>query len=135
MSIQTSPFEYSFGVRFRGKGISGTAAPFTTSNVDYKVTEARYINGCHLILKNHVWDDSLKFQIVDVDNVLGYGAGAVLDEFGTTWKFADDKQDQGLFKIEYPAKILANLYIRIAYTSVGAVPVNIHCNLFLHTVP
>lgn len=133
--IQTLPFESSYGLRFRGKGISGTIPAGTTDNVDYKLTADRYLNGCHLIIKNHAWDDSLKFQVVDIDNILGYGAGVVLDEFGTTWCFAEDKQDQGLFKIEYPAKVLANLYIRIAYTSTGGTDVKVHCNLFLHQLP
>lgn len=126
-------FANSDGFRFRGKGISGTATKNTTSNIDYKLTEERYINGCNLILKNHAFGDSVKFQVIDIDNVIGYGNNVVLDEFGTDWYIAEDAQNQGVILLPYPAKILANLYIRIVYNSVGILlNVSVKCNLFLH---
>jgi hypothetical protein len=129
---RTRAFNNTDGYYFRGKGVAGSITAGTTGNLDYKLTSERWINGCHLILRNHAWDDSLLFQVVDVDNVLGYGAGAVLNEFASTWQITEDKQDQGIFKIEYPAKILNGLYIRIRYTSTGAANVGVKCNYFLH---
>lgn len=133
--IPTLPFESSYGLRFRGKGITGVADPLTNSNIDYKLTADRYLNGCQLIIKTANWGDYVKFQVVDVDNILGYGAGTVLDQFGDTWYLSSAEQNQGVFKIEYPAKIVVNLYIRIVYTNTGALPVNVACNLFLHQLP
>jgi hypothetical protein len=128
-----SPFASSAGFRFRGHGMAGTATKNTTSNIDFKILEERYLNGCMLILKNHVFGDKLKFQVVDVDNIVGYGAGTVLDEFGTDWYVSEDSQDQGMITIPYPAKIIAGLYIRIVYISVGTEnDVQLKCNLFLH---
>jgi hypothetical protein len=130
--IPISPFSDSYGHYFRGYGISSTISAGTTNNVDHLVSAQRYINGCHLILDGHAIGDTLKFQVVDVNNILGYGAGVVLNEFATNWQVVTDKQDQGVFKIEYPARINAGLYIRIRYTSTGEQDVVVKCNLFLH---
>lgn len=120
-------------VKFRGKGISATVAFGTSQNIDYKLTEARLIDGVSMILNNHVFGDSVKFQVVDVDNILGYGSGVVLDTFGDTWYVVSDSQAQGEIRLPYSAEILANLYIRIVYTSTGSTNVDFRCNLFLHT--
>lgn len=129
----SSPFADAQGFRFRGKGIAGTATKNTTTNIDYKLTEERYINGVDLLIKDSVWGDYVKFQVVDVDNILGYGAGTVLDEFGSDWYIDPNVCQQGQVIIPYPAKIIANLYIRIVYVSVGTVnDVELKANLFLH---
>ena len=121
------------GFRFRGKGISGTATKNATTNLDYKVTEARSINNVKLIYKNHVFGDTVKFQIVDVDNIYGYGAGLVLDEFGLDWNLEEDRQGQGQEMLPYRASIVTNLWIRIVYISVGTEnDVSLRVNLYLH---
>lgn len=119
-------------VKFRGKGISFTASAGTTTSYDYKLTEARLVSGTRLLVRNQAWGDHVKFQVVDVDNILGYGAGVVLDEFATEWYIVSDKEDQGNVVLTYSAEVLANLYIRLIYTSVGLLNVNVHCNLFAH---
>lgn len=119
-------------VKFRGKGIAFTATAGTSTSYDYKLTEARLIDGTRLILKNHVFGDSVKFQVVDVDNIIGYGAGTVLDEFADSWFFAEDKQEQTDTRLPYSAEVIANLYIRIIYDSIGASDVLVQCNLFAH---
>lgn len=127
------PFSDSDGFRFRGKGISGTATKTASTNIDHKITEERYINGINVILKDQSFGDSLKFQIVDVDNIVGYGAGVVLDEFGTDWYVSDDTQTQGQIILPYPAKVISGLWIRIIYKSIGTTnDVSVLCNLFLH---
>lgn len=126
-------FANSDGFRARFKGISGTAAQDTTTDIDYKLTEERYINGVRLIADNHVMGDKVDFQVVDVDNILGYGAGVVLDEFGKDWYLDPNVCTQPDVLVPYPAKILANLYIRLKYHSVGTSnDVDLKCNLFLH---
>lgn len=129
----TKPFADPIGFRARMKGVKGTATKNTSTNIDYKLTEDRWINGVQIILKDHEFEDTVKFQIVDVDNIFGYGAGLVLDEFGSDWNLSSDKQDQGIYVLSYPAKILANLYIRIVYISTGTVnDVRATINYFLH---
>lgn len=121
-------------VNFRGKGFSGTATAGQSTNIQYLVSERRLITGVEVILVNHHADDTMHFQVVDVDNVLGYGAGTVLNTFGESWNVCADESCQGQLHIPYPADILAGLYIRIAYTSVGNTNVSVKCNLFLHKV-
>lgn len=133
--FKPSGFNNSGGFRFRGTGIAGTATKDTTTNIDYELTEARYINGVELLLKDHVFGDSVKFQVVDVDGTY-YPAGTVLDEFGTDWYVDPDLCKQGTIRIEYPASIVTGLYIRIIYDSVGTVnDVDLKANLFLHKPP
>jgi hypothetical protein len=119
-------------VKFRGKGIAFTATAGTTTTYDYKLTEARLISGTRIMAKNQAWGDCVKFQVVDVDNVLGYGAGLVLDEFAADWYLVTDQEDQGATILPYSAEVIANLYIRLIYTSVGATNVLVHVNLFAH---
>lgn len=119
-------------VKFRGKGISFTATAGQTTTYDYKLTEARLLDGTRLILKDQAFGDHIKFQVVDVDNILGYGAGVVLDEFATNWYVSPDTHGQADDRLPYSAEVLANLYIRIIYVSVGATNVLVQCNLFAH---
>jgi hypothetical protein len=119
-------------VKFRGTSKSFTAAAGTTTNGDHKVTEGRLFDGIALLVKDAAWGDSLKLQVVDVDNVIGYGAGAVLDEFATNWLIDPQHYNQGQWRLEYSAEVPAGLYIRTVYTSVGEVNVSVGVNMFLH---
>ncbi len=119
-------------VRFRGVGISFTATAGTATSYDYLISEGRIIDGTQIILKDHAFGDHVAFKIVDVDNMFGYGAGVVLETFGDTWYVASDKQDQGHIRMPYSAEIIAGLYIRVVYTSVGATNVGVKLNLFVH---
>lgn len=131
--IMNKPFADADGFRARFKGISGTATKDTTTNIDYELTEDRYINGVRLMLKDHVDGDYVDFQIIDIDNILGLGANTVLDEFGSTWYMDSAIRTQPDVIVPYPAKILKDLYIRIKYTSVGTTNnVKVRANLYLH---
>ncbi len=117
---------------FRGKGVSTTVTTETTGNLDYKMPADRWVNGICVILKDHVNGDKMSFQIVDVDNILGGGAGTVLNTFAEDWYVYSDAEVQGVIKIEYAAEVLKDLYIRVKYTSTGGTDVKIKANLFLH---
>lgn len=126
-------FANSDGFRFRGQGVAGTATKTTGTNIDYKLAEARHVNGIRILLKDHAWGDSCHFEVVDVDNVLGLGAGYVVDRFGDTWYIDPNISTQPDVIIPYPASIPANLYIRLIYNSVGVTTdVSVQFNLFLH---
>jgi len=128
----SSPFSSAENFRFRGKGVAATITAGTTHNIDHKITEIRYITGVQIILINNHKDDKVHFEIVDVDNVLGYGAGFVIDRFGEDWYFATDTQDQHPIIIPFPSKLPANLYIRVIYVSAGTTDVDVKINLFLY---
>lgn len=119
-------------VKFRAKGLNFTATAGVDTSYDYKFTEARLIDGTQIILNNHVFGDSVSFKVVDVDNILGYGAGLVLDIFGENWYVASDKQDQGHIRVTYSAEVLAGLYLRVIYHSTGSTDVGVRCNMFAH---
>lgn len=115
---------------FKGFGISGTADAGTSSNIDYKLTEERLVYGGQAILKNHAFGDSIKFQVIDIDNILGLGVGTVLGEYMAGWLIADDTQVQPVVMVDFPTKISPNIYFRIVYTSVGATNVSVGVNIF-----
>jgi hypothetical protein len=119
-------------VRFRGVGYAFTATAGATTNGDYKLTANRIIDGTQIIVKNHVHGDKVTFQVVDVDNMLGYGAGVVLDDFGVDWYLAEDQMDQQPIRMFYSAEVFSGLYIRVKYVSVGATNVEVKVNLFMH---
>jgi len=118
-------------VNFAGFGYTGTATAGTTTNLDYLLSEERLVYGGEMILKDHAFGDKVAMQVVDVDNILGYGAGTVLGSYMSNWFVSSDKQTQTQIILDYPTKISAGLYLRVAYTSVGGTNVtasiNIHC--------
>lgn len=116
-------------VKFRGRGITFVATAGTTTTYDYKLTESRLLDGAEIFGNGIATGDSIRFQVVDKDNVLGYGAGLVLDEFITDWYVLDARSQ---IRLPYSAEILANLYLRFIYTSIGASNPTVYCNLFLH---
>lgn len=129
-------FANTDGLKFRGTGIKGTATKDTTTNFDYKLTEDRYLNGTETYLQDQEWGDYITLQVVDKDNILGYGAGVVLDEFGTEWNIATDTERQGPYILPYPALVIKDLYIRMKYISTGTTnDVKFKSNLFLHKKP
>jgi hypothetical protein len=119
-------------VKFRGVGIAFTGTSGVSTTYNYQVTEARLIDGVQILVKDHAFGDSIDFKVVDVDNVVGYGAGVVLDTFATGWYVASDAQDQGQIRLPYSAEVIAGLYLRIIYNSVGATNVDVKINLFAH---
>lgn len=133
--IRLRSFADTDGMRFRGTGISGTATKNSTTNHDYNLPEDRFLNGVELLLCDHEFGDTVKFQVVDVDGVV-YPAGTVLDEFATDWNIASDTQRQGPYILPYPALIYSWMYIRVVYNSTGTVnDVKFKANLFLHRKP
>lgn len=119
-------------VRFRGVGFAFTAIAGATTDGEYKLTANRIIDGTQIICKNHVHGDKVTFQVVDKDNILGYGAGTVLDDFGVDWYLAEDQMDQKPIRLSYSAEIFSGLYIRVKYTSVGGTNVEVKVNIFMH---
>jgi len=126
-------FAFNGQYEVKATGYRGTAAHGATTNLDLAIgAEDRHISGLHLLLINHVEADTIGLQVVDVDNVLGYGAGVVLKTFGINWNVNSEREDQGQNTFNFVAKIPAGIYIRIAYTSTGATDVTVKLNVMLH---
>jgi hypothetical protein len=129
--IRVRAFSDSEGMRFRGTSFIDTVAADSTKSIDYQITEERYINGGKLIVKNMGDDDKITFQVVDKDNVLGFGAGVVLDEF--IKDFYLPLNESLNVQLDYPARIMAGLYLRLIYTNTNTTETaTVKCNLYLH---
>lgn len=125
----------SKGVHFNGLHTVGTATAGTTTNIDLKLTDDHLITGAVFMRKAGVWGDTVKMQVVDVDNMLGYGAGTVLNQF-IDWVLPDAPAAgmEITFQVPYPAKIITGLYLRVVYTSTGANDVGVGVDWVLHKV-
>lgn len=122
-------------VSLKATGIAGTAVAGQVTDIDYQMPNDRIIIGGHFIAKNHVFGDTVTLQVVDKDNILGYGANLVLREFATNWGLSDDTQFQhGLEQIGIPAKVLQNLYLRFKYTSTGNANVSLVFNIYMYDI-
>lgn len=126
------PFPPDTSYYLRGVGVSGTITAGQTQDIDYKLTEDRKFNKLSIILKDHAFGDKADLQVVDKDNILGYGAGVVLSTFFSDFYFSADVQDQGTMISEYPGTLLKDLYLRIKYYSTGGSNVQVKANLYLH---
>jgi hypothetical protein len=119
---------------FEGNGMDFTAAHGSATSEDFKILEAGqpglYINGGDLYTKNAEVGDWIAVQAVDVDNILGYGAGTVLNEWVKKWYVAPSGTQS--VSTPYAGKIPGGLYLRIVYHSTGATDVKVAMNLRLH---
>lgn len=131
--FSASAFAINIDYEVKARGFSGTAAHGATTNIDVAIgAEDRYINGLEILAQGAAMGDVINFKVVDVDNLLGYGAGLVVKQFGFTWNVAPDKSSQGPIVFNYLARIPAGFYVRLAYVSVGTADVAVGCNLWLH---
>jgi hypothetical protein len=119
-------------VSFTGKGVFGTASFGAVSNIDLVMTDDCFLTGGVLRTNGSFFGDYADMQVVDKDNILGYGAGAVLNQFITKWYMRSDAQEQFETSLSYPSKIYAGLYLRVVYHSVGATNVEVAMNYELH---
>ena len=117
---------------FDGQGVSATITAGATSNLDYILTDDCLITGLELIVNDGNYGDTVSLRLVDTTGFTGYPAGTVLDQFGTNWNIAPVSDTQ--FDIVYPAKIIAGLTLRVAYTSTGSNDVFLAVNYKLHKV-
>jgi hypothetical protein len=140
-----SAFAVNSDYEVKATGFAATAAGATgsgtvedpyvavTTNVDHAVGgEDRYINGLELLIGNAAMGDTVDFKVVDVNNVLGYGAGVLLKQFGFSWNVAPDRVSQGVLSFNYLARLMAGLYVRLSYRAVTAGTRKVSCNLLLH---
>lgn len=110
----------------------------STTNLDWKipniayqgVNKKSYMDGINYYAKNAEVGDHMTFEVIDKDNVLGYGANVVLDQFGYQWAVMPNQEVNIRL---YKARLIPDLYIRIVYTSVGTVDdIKFVCNLYRH---
>lgn len=111
-------------------GFRGVATAGITSNVSFKIPKDLYFHGLQLILYKQAEEDLVQFQIVDTDNIFGYGAGFIIKQFGTNWNVDTQFNQQDDLCEDFVAKLPKDLYVVVKYTSTGTVDVKVKCNLY-----
>lgn len=116
----------------RGDLFQAVAGENTTR--DLLITDDSLVDGAIVHVINSALGDKLKCQVIDKDNIFGYGANTVLGQYVTDWYINPAKTEQLDFTCPYPAKIYAGLYLRVVYISVGTNNVDVIVNYKLHKV-
>ena len=117
---------------FKGQGLSAVAYKNSTTNIDFKIPEDfLYINGGELLTKDNEFGDYIEMEIIDKDNVLGYGSGTILQTYIKNWYVSPTNKN--VVEVPYGGVVPKDLYIRVKYTSVGTVnDVKVALNFFMH---
>jgi hypothetical protein len=119
-------------VSVNNQGVLGTAIAGHVTNIDLKMLDDNFIIGGILHTLNTKFGDHVILQVIDIDNILGFGPNTVLGQYCTTWYLRDDQQEQLDENNPYPSKIAAGLYLRLIYTSTGETDVTVIINYRLH---
>jgi hypothetical protein len=99
--------------------ICGSATANTTTNFDLCVSsDDHLLLGGEIIVKDGGQGDYLTFKVIDIDNVMGAGAGTVLDTFIRKRYIAPTSYLSSISS-RFPAKVPAGLYLRVSYISVN----------------
>ena len=129
--IQTTPFSAN-QVVFNGAGVFATIQAGQTVDVDLKINSNSLLNGGILQTSGEEMGDYFSAQVVDKDNIFGYGAGAVLNTWISKWYVLSEDVHMDLTTPQ-AGSIPAGLYLRIKYTSTGTSDVKIIVNYKLNT--
>ena len=130
LATESLPFTNPSGFRFRGASFSGTVSGESTTDIDYEITQERWVNGGRLLVSAIGPEDKITFQVIDKNNVLGFGANVVLDEFIKDYFVPDEGNLE--VRLDYPARIIAGLFLRLKYTNSNTSSITVKCNLYLH---
>jgi hypothetical protein len=105
----------------------------TTCTIDFKIENyagedytAKYLSGAEIITQGATFGDWAEAQIIDIDNVLGYGENFVLKTY-VRKMFISPSGDQRI-DASAPGAIPVGIYIRVMYHSVGTVNPKIYIN-------
>ncbi len=115
------PVDTSYSARF--VGIQQQCSLNSTTNIDYLFSEERYFVGVSGYVANSKLGDSIDAQIIDKDNVLGFGANFVVETFVSGWFITPNSSGNDTIANQilasFKKKVPAGLYLRIKYYSVG----------------
>ena len=119
--------------KFRIQGFNGTAQVSNTTSIDWVLPEERWISGAVLLAQGTHWGDKICLQIIDKDNILGFGVNVVLDEYVTDFFLVTDAEFQVQIDCPYVALVPSGVYIRLKYTNTSPLDqVEIAMNLISH---
>ena len=127
--VHTSQFN-ALSLKFNGQGAIGTVPAGTTADIDLLVTADHLLTGGVVISSGAAFGDKATLQVVDVGGTYA-SAGTVLNQFVTNWYVSEAPL---VLEVDYPAKILAGLTLRLKFTSTGGAEVKAAANYMLHKV-
>jgi len=97
--------------------ISYASTTPVTTVIDIKYDNNIYLYGAMVWVWNANWGDYGTFQIIDKDNILGYGNNIVLAEYGSSCPFYKDMHIN-IVNDDYK-EVFQGLYVRFLYYNVG----------------
>lgn len=114
---------------FHGDAISGVAVAGQTTDIDHKIVDANLVlTGADMLVQANA-GDYIAAQVIDKDNVLGYGAGVVLDNY-IHKRFI---KNGDVVSAGYCSGVIsAGLYLRVKYTNTGTTDLPVFVNWHLH---
>jgi len=118
-SVSTRAWANSQGSEARFQGYGYTFPAGATTSFDQVLSSTVRLQGGYYWVKNPALGDKVSLKVVDVDDILGGGAGVVVSDYVTDMPVAPWDHQQ---ELESPTAglIPAGLYLRITYTSTGA---------------
>lgn len=97
-----------------------TATKNSTTTHDFKITESGlYLMGGVLHTANQVLGDLISFVIIDIDNVLGFGANTVLSDYMKEYPVDPSGKTEFISESITESTIPQNTYCRLSYKSIG----------------
>lgn len=91
------------------------------------------IDGAEVYISGGQIGDSISAQVVDINNVMGYGLNVVLGRYVTNWFIVPNQKS--IVVSEYPAKIFSGLFLRLIYNNISLTsPAKVIVNYRLHRV-
>lgn len=99
-----------------GDSTSGTAAANSSTNIDYPIVDSYLLYGFQMMFQNANAGDYVQFQVVDVNNILGYGANFVLAQQVNKW-YVPSLDLSWTLHSDTARTIPAGLYLRVIYTN------------------
>ena len=122
--VLTAPYAYSETDRARFQGELYTAPAGQTSTHDLQLAADVRLQGGWYWVTDPAPGDRLTFQVVDVDNITGAGAGAIVSEYVSGLPVAPWDHQRDL-EAHTAALIPAGLYLRVTYESTGGADVRL----------
>lgn len=138
----------SDAVMLNGQCAAGTATAGAATNIDLQLTDDHIITGMTVIANGSNFGDTVTMQVIDNAGIVSamYGVNwtamqptlypnyPILRQFATNIMLPSDIQTKINKEAMYPAKVLANLYLRLIYSSTGTTNVSVAVNYELHKV-
>lgn len=119
-------------LNYAGAGVSIQATAGQTTTLDLTLADDSLLTGAWFVTSSGQYGDSITFQIVDVSGAITGTPNTVLKTFINSWYVPASADMQ--IDLEYPAKLITGLTIRLLYTSTGTSSAFVAINYKLHKV-